>query len=197
MKRKQTMRLLVFSLGFLILTLAAAGSIIAFPTQPNECGTPGCHDTSGVLTLASNSTSVNATTGTPFVLQINAGNGAEYIAMKTGWADNSNFSVSERLIQDGSTNDTNAATGEISVLVTFIPLSPGNLTIRIWTAAQNDLASTISVDVSVTGQVITPTTTPPPDTGAELYAIWTMMLMTIPVAIGVLLLVFGYIAIKR
>jgi len=195
MKRKHTMKLLII-MSFLVLSLAAVGSITAFETQANECGITECHETPGVLTLASNSTSVDATTGTPFVLQIDAGNGAEWIAIKTGWEDNSEFTVSERLIGDGSTNDTNAATGEITVEVTFIPLSPGDLTIRIWTAAADDLASSIDVDVTVTGQTIT-TGTPPPDPSVELYNIWVQMMILVPIATGLILVVLGYIVIRR
>jgi hypothetical protein len=186
----------IIILSFLILTLAAVGSITAFESQTDECGTPGCHDTAGTLTLASNSTSVNATTGTPFVLQIDAGNGAEWIAIKTGWANNSDFTVSESLIEDDSTSDTNAAGGEISVEVTFTPLSPGSLTIRIWTASGSDLASSVDVDVTVAGETITTTTTPP-DPGTELYEIWKMLMIVAPVATAVILIIFGYIAIKR
>ena len=194
MKRKHTMKLIIV-MGFLILSLAAVGSITAFDDNTTECGS--CHTTAGVLTLTSNSTSVNATTGTPFVLQIDAGNGAEWVSIKAGWANNSNFTISESHIQDDvSTNDTNAADGEISVVVTFTPLSPGDLTIRIWTAAGSDLASSIDVDVTVTGQTITTTTTPP-DPSEGLYEIWTMLMWAAPVATAVILIILGYIAIRR
>ena len=196
MKRKQSVKLFIVMMGFLILSLAAAGSITAFPSQANECGSSGCHDTAGVLTLASNSTSVSATSGTPFTLQIDAGNGAQWVSIKPGWADNSNFTVSDSHVEDDSADDTNGASGEITVIVTFTPLSPGNLTIRVWTAAGSDLASSIDIDVEVTGQTIT-TVTPPPDPSEQLYEIWTILMMVAPIATGVLLAIFGYIAIKR
>ncbi|MFW9770317.1 MAG: hypothetical protein ACFFEM_15980 [Candidatus Thorarchaeota archaeon] len=196
MKRKHTMKIIMI-LGFLILSLGAVGSITAFDSQTNQCGTTGCHDTSGVLTLAANSTSVDATTGVPFVLQIDAGNGAAWLSIKAGWENNSAFTISDSHTQDGSAADTNAAAGEISVLVTFTPLSPGNLTIRIWTAAGGDLASTIDIDVSVTGQTITPTTTPPPDPGEQLYQIWVMLIWAAPIATAVILIILGVIAIRR
>ena len=195
MKRKHTMKLIIV-MGFLILSLAAANSITAFESQVNECGSSGCHETAGVLTLASNSTTVTATTGIPFVLQIDAGNGVEWVSIKAGWANNSNFRISESHIEDDSTNDTNAASGEISVEVTFTPLSPGSLTIRIWTAAASDLASSIDVAVTVTGQTITTTTTPP-DPSEGLYEIWTMLMWAAPVATAVILIILGYIAIRR
>ncbi|MHA2359356.1 MAG: hypothetical protein ACXAB5_03720, partial [Candidatus Thorarchaeota archaeon] len=173
MKRKHTMKLIIV-MGFLILSLAAVGSITAFEDQATECGS--CHETAGVLTLASNSTTVTATTGTPFLLEIDAGNGAEWVSITAGWAGNSDFAISESHIQDGATNDTNGAVGEISVAVTFTPLSPGSLTIRIWTASASDLASSIDVDVTVTGPTITiTTTTTPPDPSEGLYEIWVML----------------------
>ncbi|MFW9926071.1 MAG: hypothetical protein ACFFDM_04810 [Candidatus Thorarchaeota archaeon] len=196
MKRKQTMKLFIIMMGFLILIFAAAGSITAFDSQTSECGSSGCHDTAGVLTLASNSTSVSANTGTPFTLQIDAGNGAAWVSIKPGWADNSNFTVSESHVEDDSASDSNAVSGEITVIVTFTPLSPGNLTIRVWTAAGSDLASSIDIDVEVTGETVT-TVTPPPNTGEQLYEIWTMLMMVAPIATGVLLAIFGYIALKR
>ncbi|MHA2024499.1 MAG: hypothetical protein ACW98U_01265 [Candidatus Thorarchaeota archaeon] len=197
MKRKHTMTLIIL-MGFLILSLAAVSSITAFESQANECGTSGCHDTAGTLTLASNATTVNATTGTPFVLQIDAGNGAEWISMKAGWAENSNFTVSERHIEDESASDTNAVSGEISVMVTFTPISPGNFTIRIWTASGSDLASSIDVDVTVTGPPVTiTTTTTPPDPSEGLYEIWVMLMWAAPVATAVILVILGYIAIRR
>jgi hypothetical protein len=191
---------LVIVVGFLILSLAAVSSITAFESQAGECGSSGCHETAGVLTLASNSTSVTTTTGTPFVLQIDAGNGAEWVSIKSGWADNDNFTRSETHVEDDSTADTNAAIGAITIEVTFTPLTPGNLTIRIWTAAESDLATSLDVDVSVTGETVTPTistTTPPPDPSAELYAIWVQMMIWVPIASGLILLFLGYIAIRR
>ncbi|MFW9794144.1 MAG: PPC domain-containing protein [Candidatus Thorarchaeota archaeon] len=196
MKRKHTLKFFIIIMSFLVLSLTALGSITAFPGQTDECGSSGCHDTAGTLTLGSNSTTVNATSGTPFTLQIDAGNGAMWVSIKPGWADNSNFTISDSHVEDGSADDANAAPGEITVVVTFTPLSPGNLTIRVWTAAGSDLASSIDIDVEVTGQAIT-TVTPPPDPSEQLYEIWIMLMIAAPVAAGVLLVIFGYIAIKR
>ena len=196
MKRKYTMKFIIV-VSFLILGLTAVSSITAFESQAGECGTSGCHDTAGVLTLASNSTSVTTTTGTSFVLQIDAGNGAEWVSMKTGWADNANFTISESHVEDDSTADTNAASGEITIEVTFTPLSPGNLTIRIWTAAGSERATSLDVDVTVTGEEITPTTTTTPEPTVDLYEIWVQMMIYVPIASGVILLLLGYIAIRR
>ncbi|MFX1579466.1 MAG: hypothetical protein ACFFBJ_07430, partial [Promethearchaeota archaeon] len=129
MKRNHITKLVVV-LSFLVLVVAAASSVVAFPEYTNECGT--CHTTTGTLTLSTNST-VDAETGEQFTLQIDAGNGAEYIAVKSGWADNDVFTISETLVEDGSPEDTNAAVGEISVDITFTPQTNGTYTIRIWT----------------------------------------------------------------
>ena len=200
MKRNQITKIVV-ALSFLLLLVAtAAGSVRATPAysggDTDECGNSGCHGTFGTLTLASNSTSLSATTGEPFVLRIDAGNGAEWIAVQTEWADNSQFSISQKVIEDDSTNDTNAASGAISVDITFTPLSPGDLTIRVWTAASSDLASSLDVAVTVTGQSIT-TTTEPTDTGLDLVGTWRMLMIIVPVATGVILLILGIVAFKR
>ena len=194
MKRKEITTIVV-ALGFLLLFVAASSSVNAFNTATDECGTSGCHDTAGTLTLASNSTSLSATTGESFTLVITVGNGAEWIAIHSGWEDNAEFSVSENTIEDGAANDTDAATGAISVEITFTPLSPGDYTIRIWTAASGDLASSIDVAVTVTGAAIT-TTTPPPAT-IDLLGTWRMMMIVVPVATGVILLILGIVAFKR
>ncbi len=192
MKRNHTTKLLVI-MSFLLLLVAAASSVVASPNFSSECGSAGCHETFTTLTLTTNS-SVDAETGVPFVLQIDAGNGAEYVAIKSGWEDNDYFTISEPLVQDDSTNDTNAADGEISVDVTFTPLTNGTFTIRIWTAAGGDLAQSFDVTVVVTGE--SGTTTPPPTT-VDLYEIWSMMIIWVPIATGLILVVLGYLAIKR
>lgn len=196
MKRNQLSKML-FVIGFLsLLVVAAAGSVGAFGTQTDECGTLGCHDTAGVLTLDSNSTSVTATTGESFVLVIDAGNGAEWIKVIGNWEDNAQFTVSQTEIEDGSVNDTDASTGAISVDLTFIPLSAGDYTIRIWTAAADDLASSLDIDVTVTGEAITtaPTTTDTPP--IDLVETWRFLMIIVPVATGVILLVLGIVAFK-
>ena len=194
MKRNQLTKIIV-ALSFLsLLVVTAAGSVGAFSGESGECGTSGCHDTAGVLTLTSNSTSLSATTGEAFVLELQAGNGAELIKIMS-WEDNGEFSISQVEIEDGSANDTNAATGEITVGITFIPLSAGDYTIRIWTAAESDLASSIDITVTVTGAAITtaPTTSAPP---VDLVGTWRFMMILVPVATGVILLVLGIIAFR-
>ncbi|MDH4212646.1 MAG: hypothetical protein OEV85_01895 [Candidatus Thorarchaeota archaeon] len=196
MKRNRVSRVAV-AIGFLLLLVAtAAGSVGAFPSQTNECGTTGCHDTLGTLTIASNSTSMSATTGEPFALLLDAGNGADWIAIRNGWADNSQFLISVEEVEDGSANDTNTASGAISVEVTFTPLSSGDLTIRIWTAAGGDLASSLDITVTVTGESIT-TTTPPPNNEADLLWTWRIMMIILPVSVGVVLLILGFTVFKR
>ena len=178
-------------LGFLVLVFAATSSVVAYPEYSTECG--GCHTNTGTLTLSTNS-SVAAETGDPFTLQITAGNGAEYIAVKHGWADNDYFTISETLVEDGATNDTNGASGEITVVITFTPLTNGTHTLRIWTAAAGALSESFDVTVTVTGAAGTVPTTPPP---VDLVGIWHMMIIGVPVATGAILLILGYVALKR
>jgi len=194
MKRNHTTKLLVV-ISFLVLFVAAASSVVASPGFTGECGDSGCHETFTTLTLTTNST-VDAETGVPFTLEIDAGNGAEYVAVKAGWEGNDNFIVSEPLVQDDSTNDTNPTDGEITVEITFTPITNGTFTIRIWTAAGGDLARSFDVTVTVTGEATTtPTpTTPPP---VDLYGIWSSMMIWVPIVAGAILLVFGYLALKR
>lgn len=195
MKRNQITKIIV-TIGFLLLLVAAAAdSARAFSDQTNECGTTDCHDTLGTLTIASNSTSINATTGEAFVLRIDAGNGAEWIKIIAEWEDNAQFSVSQFEIEDGSVNDTDVVTGAISIDITFIPLSAGDYTIRIWTASASDLASSLDIAVTVTGEPITTITTPPPP--IDLVGTWRMLMIIIPVATGVILLILGIVAFKR
>ena len=100
------------------------------------------------------------------------------------------------MIGDDSSNDTNAASGAISVDITFTPLSPGNLTIRVWTASGSDLASSLDVIVTVTGQTITTTTTPT-EPELDLVGTWRMLMIIIPVVTGVILLILGVTVFKR
>ncbi|MHA1963441.1 MAG: hypothetical protein ACXACG_07140 [Candidatus Thorarchaeota archaeon] len=190
MKRNHIPKLIVV-LGFLVLLVAATGSVIANPDYTGECGGSGCHDTHATLTLTTNTT-VDAVAGESFTLQITAGNGADYVAIKGGWADNDFFTVSEPLVQDDSTNDTNLAVGEISVEITITPLSNGTFILRIWTAAGSDLAESFDVSVTVTGD---PGTTPPPP--VDLVGIWNTMMIWVPIASGVILVAFGYLALRR
>ncbi len=195
MKRNHTMKLLV-AMSFLVLLVAATSSVVANPGLTGECGVgSGCHETFGTLTLTTNST-VDAETGVSFTLQIDAGNGAEYVSVLGGWADNDYFTISQPQIQDSSTNDTNAATGEISVEITFTPLTNGSYTLRIWAVgpALSDLAESFDVTITVAGPSGTVTTPTPP---VDLVGIWTSMMIWVPVVTGLILLFFGYLAFKR
>ena len=195
MKRNHTVKLLV-ALSFLVLLVAATSSVVANPEFTGECGVgTGCHETFGTLTLTTNST-VEAETGVSFTLQIDAGNGAEYVSTIGGWADNDYFTISQPQIQDGSTNDTNAAVGEISVEITVTPLTNGTYTLRIWAVgiAESDLADSFDVTITVTGEAGTVTPPPPP---VDLFGIWTTMMIWVPIATGLILVIFGYLAFKR
>ncbi|MHA2151451.1 MAG: hypothetical protein ACXAAQ_05605, partial [Candidatus Thorarchaeota archaeon] len=182
---------LLVIMGFFVLLIAASGSVIAFPDYTGECGGSGCHDTHGTLTISTNST-VDAVTGESFTLQVTAGNGAEYVAAKEGWADNDYFSVSEPLVEDDSANDTNLVVGEILVEITITPLSNGTFTLRFWAASGSDLAESFDVTVTVVGES-GPTPTPPVD----LVGIWNTLMIWVPIASGVILLIFGYLALRR
>jgi hypothetical protein len=194
MKRNHATKFLVVA-SFLVLLVAATNSVVASHDSVNECGNAMCHETFGVLTLTTNST-VDAETGVAFTLEIEAGNGAEYLAIQPGWEDNVNFTISEYLVQDGSTNDTNAAIGEITVEITFTPLTNGTHTLRIWTVgvADSDLAESFDVTITVTGTG--GTVTPPPEP-VDLFGIWSMMMIWVPAATGVILLIVGYLALMR
>ena len=195
MKRNHTVKLVVV-VSFFVLLVAATNSVVANPGLTGECGIgSGCHETFGTLTLSTNST-VNAETDVSFVLQIDAGNGADYIAIKGGWADNNYFTFTEVLVEDGSADDTNAASGEISATVTFTPLTNGTYTLRVWAVgpAASDLADSFDVTVTVTGA--TGTVTPPPEP-VDLVGIWSSMMIWVPAVTGVILLVLGYLALKR
>jgi len=199
MKRNQKIKLIATFAFLFFVFIAAAGSVIALPgysgtDDVNECGS--CHTTQGTLTLASNSTSLNATTGEAFVLDIDAGNGAKWITVLSSWANNSAFEVSTRAVEDDSTNDADGAAGAISAAITFTPLSPGNLTIRVWTAAGGQLSTSLDIVVNVTGQTVT-TYTPPPDNTSELLEIWRIMIIALPVLTGVILLVLGFTVFRR
>lgn len=195
MKRNQLTKIIV-AFGFLaLLVVSAAGSAGAFSSQTDECGTSGCHDTLGTLTLVSNSTSLSATTGDSFVLVIQAGNGAELIKVVADWEDNAEFTISLVEVEDGSADDTDDATGEISVDLAFTPLSAGDHTIRIWTASASDLATSLDISVTVTGETITTTTTT--TATIDLLETWRFMMLTVPVATGVILLILGIVAFKR
>ena len=194
MKRNQSTKIVVVLCFMSLLIVTAAGSAGAFGGLTDECGTSGCHDTLGTLTIVSNSTSVTATTGESFVLVIQAGNGAEWIKVISGWEDNAQFSISQQEIEDDSVNDTDVVVGAISVELTFIPLSAGDHTIRIWTAAAKKLATSLDISVTVTGETITTITT---TATIDLLETWRFMMLTVPVATGVILLVLGIVAFKR
>jgi hypothetical protein len=176
--------------------VTAAGSVGAFGSETTECGNSGCHDTLGTLTLDSNSTSVTATTGESFVLVIDAGNGAEWIKVIGTWEDNAQFSISQAEIEDDSVNDTNASTGEISIELTFVPLSAGDHTIRIWTASADDLATVLDISVTVTGDAITTAPTTPSAPPIDLVETWRFLMIFAPLATGVILLLLGIVAFK-
>ncbi|MDF1540153.1 MAG: hypothetical protein P1Q69_14755 [Candidatus Thorarchaeota archaeon] len=142
----------------IVFTLVLAGfyganNAIASLGQTAECG--GCHNTSGVLILTSNASgTVDAIVGVSFMLVVDAsgytgGDNEFAISLQANWADNNEFDFTAEEIVDGSLSDKNAATNEIQAEYTFTPLTEGTQTIRIWTAAAGDLATSLDVTVSV------------------------------------------------
>lgn len=146
------MYLIVFSL--LGLLISSASLALAYSSQTSECG--GCHSTTNVLTLSSDASgTINAVDGTPFSLEVYAGGytGGDlsfYVVVESSWADNNQFSFTSVRVQDNSGDDLNANVDQITVSITFTPLSVGSHTIRIWTASSGDLSKSLDVGVSVT-----------------------------------------------
>jgi hypothetical protein len=190
MKRNHATKLLVV-VSFLVLLVAATNSVVARPEWTGECGGSGCHAPSSTLTVTTNTT-VEAETNVTFTLQIDAGDDVDYVSIKGGWADNDYFSFSEVLIQDQSADDTNAAEGEIFAEVSFTPLTNGTYTLRIWAVSVAHLSESFDVTITVTGD---PGELPPPP--VDLYGIWTTMMIWVPIATGAILLILGYLALKR
>ncbi|MHA2069103.1 MAG: hypothetical protein ACXABY_32475 [Candidatus Thorarchaeota archaeon] len=162
MKRKPLLNLLVILL-LVTITFGAAYSAIAFPDNTNECNI--CHTNAGVLGLSSNATeTVNATVGTPFFLLLDADNGADAIAIRNAWANNTRFIFTTELVEDNDAADTNSNVGEISVTVNFTGRAAGNFTIRIWAASTGLVSTSLDVAVEVhprdTGTNTTTPTTP-------------------------------------
>ncbi|NHI90048.1 MAG: hypothetical protein EAX87_11045 [Candidatus Thorarchaeota archaeon] len=178
MKRKE---LFLVALGVVVLFAAGAFSVTAFPTQTNPCG--NCHDTTGVLILTSNATgTVDATVGVPFTLMLSqtgysGGDGKVAIAIKSGWADNAQFSFTDQGIEDGQSGDLNPTSDQVTISVTLTPLAVGSWTVRVWTASPTgwvgtslDIAvtvSTASTTTTTTTQTTTTSTTPTTSTGTS------------------------------
>jgi hypothetical protein len=150
------------ALGVVVLFAAGAFSVTAYPTQTNPCG--NCHTTTGVLILTSNATgTVDATVGVPFVLMLNqtgysGGDGKVAIAIKSGWADNAQFSFTDQGIEDGQGSDLNPASDQVTISVALTPLAVGSWTVRVWTAAKTGMVGT-SLDITVTVSAASTTTT--------------------------------------
>ncbi|MFW9768413.1 MAG: hypothetical protein ACFFF9_07915 [Candidatus Thorarchaeota archaeon] len=158
---------LIVTLGLVALIAAGAFSVTAIPSQTNPCG--NCHTATGVLVLTSNATgTVDATVGVPFVLMFNqtgysGGDGKVAIGLRSGWADNSQFTFTEIGVEDGDPSDLNPTSDQVTVSVTLTPTAAGSWTIRAWTAGASGMVGT-SLDISVSVSAASTTTTTPTTT---------------------------------
>ncbi|MHA2198793.1 MAG: hypothetical protein ACXABN_02890 [Candidatus Thorarchaeota archaeon] len=160
MKASKKLTFLIASC-FLIIIVAGAYSALGWPTETAECGT--CHSDRN-MTISSNATgTVNADFGIPFSLVIDAVSldsktkaGEVVVAIRSGWADNNQFSSTDQTVRDNEAGDSNANDGEVTTTFTFTPQAVGSWTLRIWTAAKGDLAQSHDVSVSVTLSDSTP-----------------------------------------
>ncbi|MHA1907643.1 MAG: hypothetical protein ACW98Y_10150 [Candidatus Thorarchaeota archaeon] len=201
MKLKVVKRVLLVT-GFLALFVASASMALAFPSNNNPCDQ--CHTTTDILTIVSNATgTVDATAGVPFVLEVDASNGAELIKIVSDWSNNDQFTFSVMEIEDESGDDTDAAIGEITVELTVSTTAVGTHTIEIWTAAATQLSAQLTVTVDVTENTDTtlPTTTTTPTTPTETTTdpveTFTTMMYLFNAVTAVLLIVFAIVMLKR
>ncbi|MHA2069623.1 MAG: hypothetical protein ACXABY_35110 [Candidatus Thorarchaeota archaeon] len=197
MKYRNRTKLLVV-MGFMALLVVGANSALAFPSQSAGCGIDqACHATAGTITVSTNATgTVNAVAWVNFTLTIDSGNGADQVAIRSGWEDNSNFLFSLEDIEDDSSNDQNAAIGEISTSITITPTTVGTFTIRIWSVSATLLGTSqdIVVDVAENTDTTPPPTTPTPMDPIE---VWTMLMYLFPAVATVILVVLGVIVFRR
>jgi hypothetical protein len=201
MKLKVVKRVLLVTC-FLALFVASASMALAFPSNNNQCD--GCHTNTSVLTLTSNATgTVDSTVGIPFVLEVDASNGAEMIKLVSEWENNDQFTFSVMEIEDESGDDTDAAVGEILVEITITPLAAGTFTIQLWTAAATQLSAELLVTVNVAENTdttipTTPTTpTTPTAPTTDPVETWTTMMYLFNAVTAVVLVVLAIVMLKR
>jgi hypothetical protein len=197
-KYRNRTKLLVV-MGFMAILVIGANSALAFPSQSAGCGIDqACHATTGTITVSTNATgTVNAVAWVNFTLTIDSGNGADHVAIRSGWEDNSNFIFSLEDIEDESSDDQNAALGEISTSITITPTTVGTFTIRIWSVSETLLGTSQDIVVDVaenTDLTSTPPTTPTPMDPIE---VWTMLMYLFPAVTTVILVVLGVITFRR
>lgn len=182
-------RLLII-LTLLSTILFAVPYAFSFPGQTNECDS--CHTSTGSLDLSSNATgTVQAVVGEPFVLYFDAA-GSGTLSIQNGWTNNSEFTFSVQLVEDNSGDDLNANANEIEASITVTPLSEGDYTIRIWSAAAGALAISLDVSVNVSQGTSTTFTTTPTGQGDvdNWFMTWVIMfsgveLLLIVLSIGI------------
>lgn len=167
--RDQTKSLVLLTfVATLIIFAAGVSMTIAFPSSTSECGTSGCHDTSTITVMSNATGTVNATVGTPFLLEIAAvgyteGDASFYVKIESGWANNDQFTYASTSVQDNSIGDLDTDLNEISISVEFTPISAGTHTLRIWAAGKNDVAGVLDVTVSAQYDANAPIIDNPPD----------------------------------
>lgn len=155
---------------FLLIAFSGAFAALGMPSITSECGIPACHGTY-TMAITSNATgTVNATVGDSFSLVIDAASyasspsaGEMAVSVRSGWADNSNFSFTEEVILDNGAGDSNAVLGEITTIFFFSPQTAGNLTLRIWTAGISGISQSLDVLVLATIDDTPPIIDHPPD----------------------------------
>lgn len=202
MKTKALKKVLIVTC-FLALIAAGATTALGFPTSDTECGNSGCHDTQDVLTISSNATgTVEATLGVPFILVVDASNGANTIKIVSDWANNDQFTFSSTQVEDDDTDDIDTDSGQISAEVSITPNAVGSHTIRIWVAAGGDLARSLDVTVDVeenTDTTFTPTPTPttPTEPTTDPVETWTTLMYLFNAITAVVLVVLAIIMLKR
>lgn len=135
-----------------ILVLSASNATNAFVKADQGCSGP-CHQNGTSLVITTNATGVVETSiGTPFTLIINASGALGfnfYLSVEEGMMDNDMFLFTPINVPDNSINDLNPITNEISVIVTFTPLSYGLYTIRVHCATIHQGSQIHDVPVSV------------------------------------------------
>ena len=208
--KKQHRRMTLVIATLVISVFIMASSSFASPNFGANCGQSGCHTNPGT-TLSANATgTIQATVGVPFLLVIDAVDGAGAISMQSGDADNGEFTISDDVVRDGDAEDTDGDEGEIQAAITFTPQSAGSYVIRIWSGASGRIGMSVSLNVDVAENTLTttpttgttPTTTTPPTTSTtptpeELIAIWELMMYTITPAAAVILAVLGLFVLRR
>ena len=170
--------------------------VIASPGSSTECAGSECHDDLSVIELTSNVTgTVEAIQGINFTIRYTADTSSGMLKVVDDWADNDQFLLYNNEIGDDESGDFDAAAGAIIADITFTPLTVGTFTIRAWVAGTGGVAETIDITVNVAEDT---DFTPPPTTEEfDPIATWEFMMMTVPIAAGVVLIILAFIMLRK